>query len=321
MNNIKSNHKTAIAVALTLLLILLGLIALFWFFNTLEKEATIRKTNILVLSEANSLLSAMKDAETSERGYVLTGDETFLTPYLLVRDGIKKHLKELRHLSTNSSATKQLDLLFPLIDAKLAHVAHVVELTRLHNISAAQAAVRAGEGKHLMERIRIEMNRFILIQMTVLQQDDEMFNKDMRRLFLIILISSLLALTFSFLLFYFINQQSKQKIQNIVHLETQNFLKIQEEISSRLQKVNLTLIESESKLAVTLNSIGDAVIATDGNALITLMNPVAEQLTGWKEGEAKGHSIADVLHIINKDSRKEVVIPIIDALAHGTIQG
>ncbi len=321
MNNMKSNHKTALSVAVTLLLIVLGLVALFWFFNQLEKEAAVRKTNILVLSEANALLSAMKDAETSERGYVLTGDETFLAPYLSVRDSINDHLKELRRLSTNIAANHQLDILIPFIKAKLTHLAHVVDLTRQHKLAAAQESIREGQGRHLMDSIRLEMNSFILIQEAILLQDDDLFNKDMRRLFLIIVITSLLVLTFSFLLVYVIYQQSKQKLQNTVHLETQSFLKVQEEISSRLQAVNLTLRESESKLAITLNSIGDGVIATDGNAVITLMNPVAEQLTGWKEGEAKGHTIADVFHIINKDSRKEVVIPIIDALAHGTIQG
>lgn len=321
MTSLKSNHKTAVTVAVTLLLIVLGLVALFWFFNTLEKQASVRKTNILLLSKANSLLSAMKDAESSGRGYALTGDETFLAPYLSVRDGANQQMKELRRLSINRAANKQLDILLPLIQAKLAHVAYVVDLTRHQNMTAGQEAIRAGEGKHLMDSIRVEMNRFILIQEASLLQDDEMFNRDMRRLFLMIVITSLLVLVFSFLLVYVIYQQSKHKQQNIAHLETQNFLKVQEEISSRLQAANSTLSESESKLAITLNSIGDAVIATDGNAFITLMNPVAEQLTGWKESEAKGHSIADVIHIINKDSRKEVVIPIVDALAHGTIQG
>ena len=321
MTSIKSNHKTAVSVAVTLLMIVLGLVALFWFFNAVEKAAAVRKTNILILSEANSLLSAMKDAETSGRGYVLTSDEAYLVPYLSVRDGINARLKELRRLSTNTSANKQLDILFPLIQAKLAQVAYVVDLTRHQKTAAAQESIRVGQGKQLMDSIRLEMNSFIAIQEAILLQDDEVFNTDMRRLFMIIVITSLLVLAFSFLLVFVIYQQSKQKLQNTVHLETQNFLKLQQEISSRLQAANFTLRESESKLAITLNSIGDAVIATDGNAIITLMNPVAEQLTGWKESEAKGLLIADVFRIINKDSRKEVVIPIIDALAHGTIQG
>ena len=44
-------------------------------------------------------MSELRDAETSQRGYSLTGDETFLEPYLAVRDSIVFHLEQLRSLS------------------------------------------------------------------------------------------------------------------------------------------------------------------------------------------------------------------------------
>jgi PAS domain S-box-containing protein len=77
----------------------------------------------------------------------------------------------------------------------------------------------------------------------------------------------------------------------------------------------------EDQLAVTLNSIGDAVIATDANACVTLMNPVAESLTGWKQAQAAGRQIGEVFRIINEETRQPVAVPVIATLAHGTIQG
>jgi CHASE3 domain sensor protein len=50
------------------------------------------------------LLSALKDAETGQRGYLLTGDEAFLEPYVAVRDGVRSQLEELRQLTTSSAA-------------------------------------------------------------------------------------------------------------------------------------------------------------------------------------------------------------------------
>jgi PAS domain S-box-containing protein len=68
-----------------------------------------------------------------------------------------------------------------------------------------------------------------------------------------------------------------------VEAERQHLLEVQEETNKQLQQTNLTLQVSEERLAVTLNSIGDAVIATDANARVTLLNPLAEQLTGWTQ--------------------------------------
>jgi diguanylate cyclase (GGDEF)-like protein/PAS domain S-box-containing protein len=57
---------------------------------------------------------------------------------------------------------------------------------------------------------------------------------------------------------------------------------------------------------VTLQSIGDAVITTDANARIDYLNPVAERLTGWTIGEARGRAIGEVLQLIDESTRKPV---------------
>jgi len=106
-----------------------------------------------------------------------------------------------------------------------------------------------------------------------------------------------------------------------VETERQHLLEIQEETNKQLQQTNVTLQVSEERLAVTLNSIGDAVIATDAEARITLMNPLAEQLTGWTQVSAAGRPVDEIFHIVNKDTRRPATIPVMDTLAHGTIQG
>jgi PAS domain S-box-containing protein len=63
-------------------------------------------------------------------------------------------------------------------------------------------------------------------------------------------------------------------------------------------------------LHITLTSIGDAVIATDPDGLITLMNPVAEKLTEWKSQEAVGKPLTDVFRIVNHETRNPVENPV-----------
>ena len=63
------------------------------------------------------------------------------------------------------------------------------------------------------------------------------------------------------------------------------------------------LAESEENLAITLHSIGDAVIATDADGQVTRMNLTAERLTGWTFADAAGHPLSEVFHIINEIGR------------------
>jgi PAS domain S-box-containing protein len=63
-------------------------------------------------------------------------------------------------------------------------------------------------------------------------------------------------------------------------------------------------------LHTTLTSIGDAVIATDPDGLITLMNPIAEKLTEWNSEEAVGRPLTDVFRIVNQETRKPVENPV-----------
>ena len=106
-----------------------------------------------------------------------------------------------------------------------------------------------------------------------------------------------------------------------IEAEKQRLLNIQEETNIQLQQANLTLQISEEKLSVTLNSIGDAVIATDAKGCVTLLNPLAEKLTGWTQAEAAGLPVDEVFHIIHKETRLPATIPVMSTLEKGTTHG
>ncbi|MBD3317587.1 MAG: PAS domain S-box protein, partial [Chitinivibrionales bacterium] len=81
------------------------------------------------------------------------------------------------------------------------------------------------------------------------------------------------------------------------------------------------LRESKDRLFVLLNSIADAVIATDTEGIVVLMNPAAERLTGWDEAEAKGMPLTDVFRIMNSETGTTVASPVTKVLATGTVVG
>src|SRR3989440_4872986 len=72
---------------------------------------------------------------------------------------------------------------------------------------------------------------------------------------------------------------------------------------------------------VTVASIGDGVITADVNGKVTMLNPVAESLTGWNNAEAKGQPLEMVFHVINEDTRAEVENPALRAIKEGVITG
>ncbi len=79
--------------------------------------------------------------------------------------------------------------------------------------------------------------------------------------------------------------------------------------------------EGEARYATTLMSIGDAVITTDRAGIVTLLNPIAESLTGVRSAEAVGRPLDEVFHIINEDTRQAVMSPIFSVLDRGVIVG
>ena len=84
---------------------------------------------------------------------------------------------------------------------------------------------------------------------------------------------------------------------------------------------NLETRRQKEILAVTLASIGDAVLITDIKGRITFLNPIAEKLTGWSAKEAEDRPCAEVFRIINEETRLPVESPADKVLAAGAIVG
>ena len=70
------------------------------------------------------------------------------------------------------------------------------------------------------------------------------------------------------------------------------------------------LFQEKERLHVTLESIGDGVITTDIKGTVVYMNPIAERMTGWRETEAKGIALADVMKIIDETNSRPLNLPL-----------
>ena len=316
----KTIPKTLTWLAVALLLVAGGIAFMFWSYQQISDAAIQRQHTRNVIGMANDLLSGLKDAETGQRGYALTGNESYLQPYLAARDRVIPELKALRDEIGNADARASLDALAPLIEAKMVELANGIALRSAGDQNAVRLLIEGGKGEQLMGQIRRGMDSFILAQATDRLRNEASFDAAMRRLLLILFVVAALALLFALNFAYLIYQRSQQRVKSQVHLETLHLLQAQETSNTLLAQANHRLQEGEQRLWVTLNSIGDGVITTDAAACITLLNPVAEVLTGWTQAQALGKPVDEVFHVINKDSRTLATIPVAEALAHGTVQ-
>lgn len=92
-------------------------------------------------------------------------------------------------------------------------------------------------------------------------------------------------------------------------------------ILSARQHAEEILRQHAELLRITLASIGDAVISTDADGRITLMNRVAESLTGWSQADAIGRPLPEVFQVVSERTRQPVENPALRALSQGTIVG
>jgi methyl-accepting chemotaxis protein len=108
-----------------------------------------------VRRELAELLSQLVNAETGQRGFVITANEEFLEPYTAALGLIDKIFAEVRLLTLDNPAqTRRLDDLHPLIDGKLAVLKRNLAQRRATSLEVTAAAIAGGEGKQLMAQIR-----------------------------------------------------------------------------------------------------------------------------------------------------------------------
>ncbi len=119
-----------------------------------ENERSVSRTH-RVLTELEATLSTLKDAETGQRGYLLTGEEQYLEPYQSAIARVNDRLATLQQLTADNNAQQQkLRSLKIAIGSKLAELQETIELRRSQNLEAALRVVKTDRGKQIMGDIR-----------------------------------------------------------------------------------------------------------------------------------------------------------------------
>jgi methyl-accepting chemotaxis protein len=126
-----------------------------------------RTTSILIENDArvthsyevqgklNDLISELKDAETGQRGFIITGQDSYLEPYQSALGEIRSTLDSAKALTVdNPDQQRRLNALAPIIDVKLAELKETIDLRRSSGFDAAFKVVTNNSGKAAMDKIR-----------------------------------------------------------------------------------------------------------------------------------------------------------------------
>ena len=135
------------------LLVAIGATALANLKNLLENARWKDHTRAVINNIDDSLL-LLVEAEAGQRGFVLTGQESFLGPFVGVQDLLDKNLNSLRELTAdNPRQQERLSRLAPLVAERVLVLGEVVEIRRKEGLEAAQGAILTGKGRAIMQTI------------------------------------------------------------------------------------------------------------------------------------------------------------------------
>ncbi len=252
----------AAAAALLALVVVVSLMT----FHQIERAADARKHSFIAVANANALLVAALDAETGQRGYLLTGEEGFLQPYLAANAALQKELEALRQLGPVTAGYKRIETLKALVEARLADLAQTIQMGREQNLDAVRARVRTGRGKHLMDLIRTEIGSFSQVEQQALATHDAEFQTTLRYLLAIIILASTVMLLLAFGMAFLLYREGQQRLKDMVHRETEHLLQ-----TLRDKNAELKVAKAQAEAA---NLAKSSFLANMSHEIRTPMNAI-----------------------------------------------
>ncbi len=150
-----SDTSVAFGLAAVLLFFVVSGCVSYWNTQTLSRNAQLVAHTHEVITDLTDILSLMQDAETGQRGYVITGNDSYLTPYNNALGKIEATLVELRTLTRdNPDEQARIEAMRPHITAKLNELRETIELRRTQGFDAAKNVVVTDKGKNEMDAVR-----------------------------------------------------------------------------------------------------------------------------------------------------------------------
>jgi PAS domain S-box-containing protein len=260
-----------------------------------------------IVDGTNALLSSIKDAETGQRGFLLTGEDRYLGPYRQALVDVPATLGALANAAAgrNPDQTQRIEALKPLVWNKLDELKTTIELRQSNRLDAALARVRSDRGQNLMDQIRRSCAEIQTVAYGRLAEYTAETRRSVNQMGLLSTFGSIGLFVLLLLSTVTIKRATEHRQQLIRELE----------------ESGAQTAQARDWLQTTIQCIGDGVIATDADGKVTILNTVAQSLTGWSQEEASGLPLEQVFIISNEETNAPVENPVRKALREGRIVG
>jgi PAS domain S-box-containing protein len=257
----------------------------------------------MIIAKADVLFRLIIDEETGIRGYLLTHDASFLEPLRRADKEFDPDLEELVHMVRGNP--EQVDRLRQLQRThEQWEIESEREITDPPGSDDMEGLLLNRNGP--MKMMRQDMTQFLQREHQTREERAAFFIEEGHRS------ESYMALLIG-LIAILIAWVTQRAFVNLASVHRRQLNKIRE--SGRIS------FEREQWLNTTLRSIGDAVIACDVDGRVVFMNPVAEHLTGWSEGSARGRELHEIFSIFDETTREPVENPVSKVRRMQTIAG
>ena len=292
----------------------------FISFRTYEQvvhESNMRMNSFGILTSLRIYLISVLEIEIQKEEYTGGINENTYDRYLLLKNKISRELYNLRTQYTFTPSKISLDTLEDFSNSMFITTDSIIESHRLNNATAEISKGLWKNVRKIVDSIRREVQSLLEVEEVALFQSDFDLKTNVNTLFLVVLSTSIIIILIAYIFSAMVLFRTKNRLLNLSKIKDNNIREIQKENSLELQTFYRSLQISEEKLSVTLNSIGDAVLATDSRGRVTLLNPMAEKLTGWNRLDALSRPMEEIFHIINPETRLSTTISMKEALKDG----
>lgn len=213
--------KLGLGVALVLL-IANAVVSLYNIRKLIENERNVSHSH-QVITELEVTLSTLKDAETGQRGYLITGDDKYLQPYRSAISNITKNINSLKKLTAdNPSQQQKISTLEQAIATKLAELENTIKLRREKGFPAAEQVVRTNVGRQIMDNIRALVAEMESEENRLLQQRAKESQASTQQTLLTFLLATAVNLALLALVYYLFRRNHLQSEQEEEKLRQNN---------------------------------------------------------------------------------------------------